>query len=296
MKKALLIINNITGNGHNATVAFQVISAIASCGYQVTAVPIEQGLKTDLMEYLSTDRYDLLVCMGGDGTLNKTVSGMLSEGQDIPIAYIPGGTTCDFARTLGISRDLNTALEMIRKDHRETFDTGNFNDRHFLYVASFGAFASVSYDTDQGTKNLLGYAAYALRVMETVSDNISMRCHIRFETDQEAWEDDYIFGAICNSTSVAGFKLDNITSEDLHDGQFELILVKAPDRDSNLMAIAGSILIDKLSSPFVRQQKVRSLKMYTDDNTVWTLDGEFGGNFPEIDFSVRAGGITLLVP
>ncbi len=295
MKDLLLIMNDITGNGRNAPQTFRIIKYMADHGYKTTVFPIAEGTSPDLAEYLKDSSFDKVVCMGGDGTLSTAINEIMKLPVRPTIGYIPAGTTNDFAKNLNLTSNVDRALETIVADQVINYDLGVFNDRYFNYVAFFGAFADISYNTDQKFKNVFGYAAYFISGISTINENLHAKCHVRFETDRESFEGDYLFGAICNSMSVAGIRLAGITMDELHDGEFELFLIKCPETAQQLGEIALALLNSNYDSPYIEYKKVRHAEIMTSTNTEWTLDGEYGGNPEKVTFNIIPGALRLLI-
>ena len=215
---------------------------------------------------------DLVVCCGGDGTFNETITGIMESGLDICLGYIPAGSTNDFATSLGLPADPITAARQIVNGAPIQLDVGKFNSRYFSYVASFGAFAKASYVTPQNVKNALGHTAYLLEGIHELSQ--IRKIHARLELDGDALEDDYLFGAICNSTSVGGILTLDPNQVDMGDGLFEVLLVRAP-RD--LTEIGECILAVQRQQYNCRMMTFRSakeVKICTEANMCWSLDGE----------------------
>lgn len=216
---------------------------------------------------------DLVVCCGGDGTLNETVSGMLDAGQNIPLGYIPAGSTNDFASSLKLSLDPVQAAKDIVEGTAVSYDVGKFNGRYFAYVASFGAFTRVSYNTPQNVKNALGHTAYLLSSISELSQIRNI--HIRMELDEQIIEDDFIFGAISNSTTVGGILTLKPDQVDMGDGLFEVMLLRAP---RNLVELSECIQAvqkqDYHNCSMITFCPTHSVKIYADETLAWTLDGE----------------------
>jgi diacylglycerol kinase family enzyme len=211
------------------------------------------------------------------------------------IGYIPSGTCNDFAKNLPLSTDFYQACKIINNNKTVSYDLGRFNDQYFMYVASFGSISSVSYNTDQQSKNFLGYAAYAAYALSMLPEILSAKCHLKVETDEETFEGDYLFGAIANSLSVAGVKINTMSYEDLMDGVFELLLVKCPEHIQDVGTIALALLNSEFDNPYLEFRKIKRARIWTTSNTEWTLDGEYGGNPEEITFEIREKAIDIAV-
>jgi YegS/Rv2252/BmrU family lipid kinase len=216
---------------------------------------------------------DLIVCCGGDGTFNETVTGLLQSGADVPIGYIPAGSTNDFASSLKLSTNIMQAVQDILEGEPVPYDIGRFGDRYFSYVASFGAFTKSSYATPQSVKNALGHTAY---VLESISELSQIRkIHVRMEMEDQTVEDDFIFGCISNSTSIGGVLTLDPKQVDMADGLLEVFLVRAP---RNLTEISECILALQNQRyndcAMITFGPARKLRVIADETMDWTLDGE----------------------
>lgn len=215
---------------------------------------------------------DLVVCVGGDGTFNEVVSGVIDSGADVPIGYIPCGSTNDFASGLGLSKTPLRAAQDILDGTPQTFDVGLFNGRYFSYVASFGAFTRASYTTPQNLKNALGHIAY---ILEGIKDLPNIRpVHMRLEAPDAVFEDDYIFGAISNSTSLGGILTLAPDVVDMNDGLFELLLIKYPKTAAELNECIRCLQEKNYHSSMLTLHSTDRLTVTTDESIDWTLDGE----------------------
>ena len=223
---------------------------------------------------------DLVVCCGGDGTFNETVTGLMEAGLETPIGYIPAGSTNDFATSLGLSTDPITAAKQIVKGSPERFDVGRFGDRYFSYVASFGAFSRASYNTPQNIKNALGHTAYLLEGIHELSQ--IRKIHMRFELDEDVVEDDYLFGAVCNSTSIGGILTIDPHQVDMGDGMFEVLLVRAPRDLAEITECILAVQKQQYNCRMMTFRSVKSVRIFADQDMDWTLDGEKAPGSEEI--------------
>lgn len=293
-KKVLLIVNPRAGKMTSKIGMFNIVDLFCRNGYIVTVqTTASMGHATELIRKLGKG-HDLVVCCGGDGTLNEVISGVLKLGLTIPIGYIPAGTTNDFANSLKLSKRLDTAAKAILNGKPRNLDVGKFNqNRYFSYVASFGAFTGSSYTTPQASKNSIGPIAY---ILEGIKDVPNIRpCHVKVEVNGMLYEDDYIFGAVSNSTSIGGMvKLDS-SLVDFNDGLFEIILIKNPKAPIELRKILISLKNKKYDKDMIVFLKASEATFYMDEPMPWSIDGEFeiGGDIVTIINIPSA--ITLLV-
>lgn len=272
MKKLLFLVNPTAGQRKIVRNLAEVIGIFNDGGYEVTTyVTAYSGHCIEIVQDRAAD-HDIVVCAGGDGTLNETITGILRSGADIPIGYIPAGSTNDFAASLNLPSNVLQAAQAIMEGVPTSYDVGQFGQRYFSYVASFGAFTRVSYSTPQNVKNSLGHLAYLLESIQEISK--IRKTHVRFELDGETIEDDYIFGSISNSTSVGGVLTLDPKQVDMADGKFELLLVRMPKDTNELRDLLQALNTQQYDCGVLTFRNVSDLTIYPDPNMPWTLDGE----------------------
>ena len=272
MKKMLFVVNPYAGTRKINKVLSDIIGIFNRAQYQViTYMTASQG---DCREAVKkwADGMDLVVCAGGDGTFNETVNGLMERGLDIPVGYIPCGSTNDFAASLKISTNLLQAAKDIVEGSPEPFDIGQFNQRYFTYVASFGAFTRTSYSTSQTIKNALGHMAYLLEGIQELSQ--IRKEHIRIRWDEGELEDDYIFGAVCNSTSVGGVLTLDPKQVDMCDGLFEVLLVRSPKDLLEVGDCLRALQRHKYNCAMMTFFSASKLEIDASEKMPWALDGE----------------------
>lgn len=293
-KKALLIVNPCAGKTKSRISSDDIIEKLSEYDYEFTVRPTTcQGDATNIVKNELKD-HDMVICCGGDGTLNETINGIMDMPRRAPIGYIPSGTTCDLATTLGIPSDVNVATEVIKNGNINDYDIGLFNNRYFSYVASFGAFTKNSYSTPQKLKNRFGHAAYVLEAAKEIKDIHGT--HLKVEHDGGIVEGDFCFGSISNSSSIAGmFKL---REEDvkLNDGIFEVFLVRKmplPNLVRTILEVKKQIY-NPARVIYLRTSKLRISS--PNEALSWTLDGEFGGNHSEIMVHILERAVKIYTP
>ena len=272
----LFIYNPRAGKAKIRSNLLDIIDIFTKAGFLVTAHPTQSvGDATDVIERLKASGYDLLVCSGGDGTLDEVVSGMMKFGIKVPLGYIPAGTTNDFARNLRISSNMKTAAKRICQRHTFACDVGYFNETNFVYIAAFGLFTDVSYETDQEIKNLIGQTAYILEGIKRLADMKVNR--VRVITEGIDIEDDFILGMVTNSISVGGFKHLTGKRVKLDDGLFEVTLIKKPKNPLEINNLITALIKRTYNSELMYSFKTEKIEFITAEEIPWTLDGEFGG-------------------
>ena len=272
MKKMLFVMNPYSGQRRAVRYLADIIAMFNRADYEViTHMTSGQGDAEETVQRIAP-RVDLVVCCGGDGTFNETVSGVLKSGADIPVGYIPAGSTNDFATSLRLSTNIMQAAKEILDGEPVRYDVGKFGDRYFSYVASFGAFTKSSYSTPQSIKNALGHTAY---VLEGITELSQIRKeHVRMEIDGQVVEDDFLFGAISNSTSVGGILTLDPKQVDMADGKLEVILVRAPQDLLELSECIMAVQMQVYNCAMITFRSAEKIKVYADPYMPWTLDGE----------------------
>lgn len=272
MKKMLFIMNPCSGQKRANRFLPEILSTFNEAGYDVlvhmTAGPGD-GDKT--VRRLGAGM-DAVVCCGGDGTFNDVVSGLLHSGLDVPVGYIPAGTTNDFANSLKLPTDVMEATRAIVDGTPVAYDAGKFGDRYFSYVASFGAFTRASYATPQNIKNALGHTAYVLEGIQELSQ--LRKEHVRMDIGGRIVEDDFLFGAISNSTSVGGILTLDPSQVDMRDGLLEVLLVRAPRNLGELTECIQALKSQKYNCEMITFCSAPRVTVYSDPDMPWTLDGE----------------------
>lgn len=293
MKKNLIIINPCSGKKRANKYLTAIVDTFTTNDYICTVLTTtKRGDGTVYAAQYGGD-FDLVTCIGGDGTFNEVVAGLLEGGHKTPVGYIPAGSTNDFASSLNLSTRILKAAEDIVKGEKLPIDIGSFNGRKFSYVASFGAFTQTSYATPQNIKNALGHLAY---VLEGVTSIASIKKeHICIEADGQIYEDDYIFGAISNSTSLAGIITLKPEYVDMSDGMFELLLVKSPKNIIDITEIVHMLSTQNYESGMLTFINAKEFKISTSKDMPWSLDGEFQEGCDEIYVENLHNAIEIMI-
>lgn len=285
MKKVLFIVNPHSGKGLIKNHLLDIIDILVKSGCEVTVYPTQdRGDAVKLMRERKKS-YDLVVCSGGDGTLDEIVTGMIQSGFRTTIGYIPAGSTNDFANSLKLPSSMKKAAEIVAKGKAFPCDVGRFNDDVFVYIAAFGLFTEVSYGTPQEMKNMLGHMAYILEGVKHLQNVKSSHLKVTYVSEtgeNNILEDEFIFGMVTNSHSVGGFKsiAGNVFKGEvaLDDGLFEVTLIKMPKNPMELNSILAALTIQNIDTKYMYSFKSARLTIESLTEVAWTLDGEFGGN------------------
>lgn len=294
MKKILLIVNPCAGRKQGSAKLSEIVGLLNNADFETT-IHVTNARGDGIVTARDfAPRMDAIACIGGDGTLNECITGVLQSGCDIPIGYIPAGSTNDFANTLKLPKKLLDAADRIVADSPEGIDIGKFEDRYFTYIASFGAFTRASYATSQKVKNTIGHMAYLLSGVKEIAHIRKWHCSFALE-EGETIEGDYIFGSVSNSTSVAGVLTLDPNVIDLHDGKFEMILIKAPKNVAEFNECVRAMLKKDYASPMLVFRKTRSLSVTCTEQMDWTLDGEMAQGKQTVHIENLHNAVRLLL-
>lgn len=295
MKKMLFVYNPNSGKMQINDSLSEIIQIFSAADYEVTIYPTKAQMDGYAKIKENDGVYDLVVCSGGDGTLNETVAAVMEYKGDKPfIGYIPSGTTNDFARSLGISNNMVQAAKDIVEGEAKGCDIGMFNGRYYNYVAAFGAFTEVSYATPQEYKNVLGHQAYVLEGLKSIPFIKPSRLTV--ECDGETVEGDFIYGMVTNTMSVGGFK--NIAGRNvkLDDGLFECTFIRKFEAISDFNKLLTAILNKDAKNPNYFHAKTNHIVIHSEEEIPWVLDGEFGGNHKDVEINIIGNAVNILVP
>ena len=294
MKKLLFIYNSFAGTGVLRPSLADVLEIFVAEGYEVTAHPTQAAGDGLIKTKSYTEEYDLVVCSGGDGTLNEVVNGMVARPKKIPIGYIPAGTTNDFAKSMGIPRNMLQAARLAVSGAPFGRDVGRLNDQFFTYVAACGIFTDVSYETDQDVKNVIGHLAYVLEGAKRVFNVPSVAARVM--GDDLEMEDEFVLMMVTNALSVGGFKGLVLEDAVFNDGLFEVSLIKRPKNPKELNDIVSAIVLKNINSDIVTSFKTSRIEIEFEEAVQWTLDGEFGGNHKRVVIENQKELLEFIVP
>ncbi|MDY3918481.1 MAG: YegS/Rv2252/BmrU family lipid kinase [Candidatus Limivivens sp.] len=293
MKKVLLILNPRAGKGLIKGHVLEIVDIFVKNDMDVTVYTTQKRLDAYEVTKKRAGEFELVVCSGGDGTLDEVVTGILDGNHACPVGYIPAGSTNDFAHSLKIPSRMGEAARIITLDHPYACDIGSFNGDYFVYIAAFGAFTEVSYKTNQDMKNLFGHLAYML---EGTKSLFSIKPYkLRIEMEDLILEGDFIYGMVANSESVGGFR--NITGKNvrLDDGVFEAVLIRNPMVAKDWEEVISGLLTRKADNRYVYFFKTSWIRIQSEEPIAWTLDGEDGGMHTEVEIVNRKQAVKIMV-
>lgn len=295
-KKLLFVYNPVSGKAQVRNYLADIVDIYSSGGYSITVHPTQA--KDDGYNYIKehATEYDIISICGGDGMLNEAVSALMCIEKDVrpSLAYLPAGSTNDFAGTIGLPVNIRQAAKMAIDGKPFFCDAGQLNGKYFAYVAAFGAFTAVSYSTSQDSKNIFGHFAYILEGIRKLSTIKPI--HMKITFNDKIIEDDFLIGLVTNSLQVGGVKCSMGNAISLNDGLFEVLLVKKPQNAFGYQNIISSLLsqnIDK--APDIISFKAGSILFESDSPVAWTVDGEFGGEMEKAEIINHSRAYSVII-
>jgi len=290
----MLVVNPNAGRGGYKNNLGEALKTLDNGGYRTTMFFTSgPGEATELVRHFAKE-YDIVACVGGDGTLNEVVSGLVALDSPPPLGYFPMGTTNDVARTLNlpVNDNVSAALRMLNGKPQE-FDVGLFGeDKYFAYIAAFGAFTDIPYVTPQDQKKWLGHLAYVLQGAQQL--NKIEPVHALVEYDGGSIESDFLYGSMSNSTSVAGILKLPEQLVCLGDGESELVLVENPAKLTSLTQMLESVISQRFDNEKVHILHTKKAKFTFDAPVGWTRDGEDGGQYTQVELCNIPQAIKLI--
>lgn len=294
-QKTMLIVNPVSGRGKVKNYLLSILKELSVGGEPVTVFVTEKHGDATRFSAEYGAQYDRLVCNGGDGTLNEVINGLMHVPQDErpSICYIPLGTTNDMASSFELPKTTEEVLAHLNDNTTRTVDVGQFGDSFFGYVAAFGAFTDIPYTTPQNDKNTWGYLAYLVQALGSIQNIVPI--HAVVEYDGGTIDDEFVLGAIVNSTSVAG--IIKLPSQDvsLDDGIFEVLLIKMPRTAAELNMVITNVLLQDFNNEYITLLHTKNIRFTFDSAVTWTIDGEDGGSHQEVSAQNCHRAISLII-
>lgn len=292
-KKLLLIYNPHSGKAQFKSYLSDIVELYVKNGYIVTVYPTQREKDAVKIVMNYADQYEVIVCSGGDGTISEIMSGIIRLKSRCSIGYIPSGTVNDFASSLNISKNIMMAAQTVIDGKAFACDVGTFNGQVFSYIAAFGLFTDVSYQTPQETKNVLGRMAYVLEAAKRLGHTTSYMLTIKTKT--ETISDEFIYGMITNSTSIGGFKGLSGEKVKLDDGLFEVVLARKPQNLTDIHALLQCVRTATPDPKYVYTCQVDYIEITSTTPIDWTLDGEFGGSQTKVEIQNNKQAVHIMV-
>ena len=225
--------------------------------------------------------------------MNEIFTGLMETKTNVPVGYIPTGTTNDFANTHKLQKNIAKAAVVALGGHIREIDIGIFNERKFFsYVASFGAFTKVAYKTPQWLKNFLGRPSYFLYGVSSLKDIRPFE--LKLDADGKEVHGDFIFGSITNSVYLGGFMQFPNDFVSVDDGLFEVFLIRTPKNPKDLHIITENMLKRRYNDKQVLVFKAKNVSFSFTKPVPWTIDGEFAGEEREVEIGNISKAIKIV--
>ena len=290
--KLLILLNPVAGKGKAKSKVYEMVEIFDRHGYSTTVVPTHPGDEISEQVAREAPGHGRMLVIGGDGTLNRVVNGMMENGVDLPIGYIPLGSTNDFGSSLGLSNNVKKACEFIAQGEAKPIDLGTFNGRYFVYICATGMFTEASYATSQQLKNALGHSAYIMKGITTISPAHISRYTV--EVNGETIDGEFIYGSVSNSLRAGGvFKLPP-EMVDFDDGELELIMCAAPKNIIDGTSLVNGLVKSDIENKCFVCRKGGEFRFKFEKSHSWTLDGENGGEAIEAEVKVVKRALNLI--
>ena len=295
MKNTLLIMNPCSGTEIGRKSSEKIVEQLSAMGYSVTLMKTKyKGHATEIAEEFG-ENYDLIICCGGDGTLNEIINGIAKLSANIPVAYIPNGTTNDTAKTLSLPTSLSGSIKTIQNGVYNKCDIGNFNGRRFFCAVTFGFGARASFKTKQWLKNSVGHFAYIISNIMRLSDIKPIEMSVELD-DGKKISGKFVFGAVINTRSVGGvFKIDKNVFR-INDGKFEVVLVRKLKSIAELPPVLTKLIKKEYDNEKILLLQSDHVKFTSPQKVSWLIDGEFGGDLTEATVDNEHQAIEFCCP
>lgn len=221
--------------------------------------------------------FDLVIAVGGDGTVNEVINGLLQHEATPEFGIIPMGTVNDFTRALGIPSDIFEALDYIIEGEPFAIDLGLMNGKYFMNIGGGGKITEVSYEAPSRLKAVIGSLAYYVKGIELIPQITSFP--IRIEHDEGVYTGRVMIFLIGLTNSIGGFE-QLVPDAELDDGYFSVLILE----EVNLAELAHVLTLamrgNHLKHDKVKYFKSRELYVSSFEEVQLNLDGELGGVLP----------------
>lgn len=293
-EQVLLIINPNAGKGRIQSKIQKIKEHLIKEGNNVELAFTEKKMSVKSIIEKYNHPIDIIICCGGDGTINELVNALMQLENKPLMSFIPLGTVNDFAKTLGLSKRKFFKKNLLNEYSKQRVDIGKFNNKYFNYVTAFGAFTEVSYVTSQKLKKLLGKVAYFIVGIKYAFKIRSRKINLKI--NDEKFDEQCIYGSISNAKSIGGFQWFRKRDIAIDDGEFEVVLIKKPKYNLQYINIIFDILLKRYESKYFFHKKGSNIEISSEKKLTWTIDGEYGGRTNVAKIEVKKQALTFVIP
>ncbi len=296
--RALWIINPSSGKQNAKTILERIIGKLTLkkiCHEHDIYYTQKKNDAFNRASILCENDYDFIVAVGGDGTINEVIGGIIKSNSHIPLAILPAGTVNDFATYLGLPRSCDSFFQMIENFQTKDVDVGKIGEEYFANVVAGGAFSDISFRVPKTKKARFGALAYYIEGILAIPELFTSHQHLKIKADNQYFEEDSILFLISNTKSIGGIT-QLVTKANVDDGLFDVLIIRKCEV-TDLIALSKDILLSKhLDSPFLNYFQAKNIYIETNDANIHVdVDGEIGPQFP-IEIINIPQALKLLVP
>lgn len=279
MKRARVIYNPTSGKERLKKQLPYILSRLEQAGYEASAHQTTgPGCAQEAARVACERRYDLVIAAGGDGTLFEVINGLAEQEYRPTLGIIPGGTTNDFARALGIPFKIEKAVDVICEGDVSPIDVGKVDGRsYFINVAAGGILTELTYEVPIKLKTIFGRFAYFMKAFTKLFKIRSTNVRMTFEDG--VYERDVFLFLICNTESVGGYSNIAVNSK-VDDGKFDVIFFEKMRMFRVFRILMRLIMRKPIKSEHVKYFQLSDFQIELKRDLPLNLDGEYGGHFP----------------
>ena len=239
--------------------------------------------------------YDFITVVGGDGTINEVVSGMVESNKTIPLCILAAGTVNDFANYLNLPTNIDGICNLINNFNTICCDVGKIDNHYFMNVAAGGMFSDISFTVSKNEKKRLGPLAYYLNGLANLPSQLNTNINLKIVLDDvNVIKEEAKMFMITNTNRVGGFE-NIICLTYIQDGLLDLIIIKKCSL-TDLVALSKDYILKKhANSPFISYYQAKKIEISSKQDVIIDIDGEEGSLLP-VTIQVIHKAINILIP
>lgn len=293
MPQAMIIINPSSGKEEALEYVRFAERVLKDKGYTVTIK--ETGKELDATRYSTAaceECFDLVVSIGGDGTLHETINGLIDQDHHPRLGVVPLGTANDFARALQIPLNPEIAIQTLASSNVKTVDIGSLNDQLFGNVVAIGSLAGSLSTVTSEDKTRLGILAYLKEGLKQLTSTSAHPLVIQY--DGNTWQGESPLFLAVLTNSVGGFENLNPDAT-VDDGLLHCFILKDLSLFNTITAGISLLLGNLKNHKDVIYFTATNVSVSSSEVVNSNVDGEEGPNLP-IRLSVLPSHIEVIVP
>lgn len=296
MKKCLAIYNPHSGHKQIKKYLPEIKTIINQKGYEVDMIATKyKGHAIELVA--KAPQVDLVMSFGGDGTFNEVMTGNFKRKEQLLLTHIPVGTTNDIGAMLGYTKNILDNVKLSLNGKVKDMDIGLINNRPFIYVAGFGKYTNISYETSRNLKKKIGHLAYIKEGIAAFFSKTKLH-DITYEIDGEKYRGLFSLILISNANHIAGVK-DIYKDVKLDDDQLEVIFCTIRKKKDIIKSLYFLTLYDPSKVPGIYFYRTNNIKIQinSEDYKPWCVDGEKLESNPKDKYNIGIKNkVKVLIP